>query len=100
MVLVPTTDPNGWIARADGAASAEVAEDFPTTLETDKAAMLVAYTLLGAAINGFVPYLSSAGGIRSSCSTRVPHVPAPPVPVGHRRHPTRVAALFRHRLCT
>lgn len=100
MVLVPTTDPNGWIARADGAASAEVAEDFPTALDTDRAAVLVAYALLGAAINGFVPYLSSAGSLRSSGSTRVRHVPAPPVPVGHRRRPTGVAALSRHRLCT
>ena len=99
MVLVPTTDPHGRIAQADGAASAAVAEDFPTAVDTDRAAMLVAYTLLGAAINGFVPHLGSAGGIRSSGSTRVPHVPAPPVPVGHRRR-RWVAALFPHRLCS
>jgi hypothetical protein len=83
MVLVSTTDPHGGIAQADGAASAEVAEDFPTALDTDRTAMLVAYTLLGAAINGFVPYLGSAGGPRRS-----------------QRHPTGVAALFPHRLCT
>ncbi|HWS91552.1 MAG TPA: hypothetical protein VN255_05855 [Mycobacterium sp.] len=62
MVLVPTSEPNGWIVQADGAASAEIAEDFQTARGADRAAVLVAYTLLGAAING---YLDSAGCIRS-----------------------------------
>jgi len=55
MVLVPTPEPNGWIVQADGAASAEMVEDFQTARDADRAAVLVAYTLLGAAINGFVP---------------------------------------------
>ena len=99
MVLAPTPQPDGWIVQADDAASAEMADDLQTGRDADRAAVLVAYTLLGAAINGFVPHLGSAGGIRSSGSTRVPHVPAPPVPVGHRRR-RWVAALFPHRLCT
>ena len=38
MVLVPKPGPDGWITR-----------------DPDRAAVLVAYTLLGAAINGFAP---------------------------------------------
>jgi hypothetical protein len=71
MEVVPTTEPDGWIVQADGAASAEVAHDFQTAHDTDRAAVLVAYTLLGAAINGFVPYLDRASRIRSSGPIRV-----------------------------
>ena len=71
MVLAPTSKANGRIVQADGAVSAETAEQFRTAHDPDRAAMLVAYTLLGAAVNGFVPYLFSAGGIRSARSTRV-----------------------------
>jgi hypothetical protein len=69
-VPVPTTLPD-WIVRADEAAPAETTEDFQTVRDTDRAAVLVAYTLLGAAVNGFLPYLDRAGGIRSSRATRV-----------------------------
>jgi hypothetical protein len=55
MVLVPTPQPDGWIVQADDAASAEMADDLQTGRDADRAAVLVAYTLLGAAINGFVP---------------------------------------------
>jgi hypothetical protein len=94
MVRVPITEPNGSIVQADGAASAELAEDFAAAHDTDRAAMLVAYTLLGASINGFLPYLYSAGDIRFSASTRVRLVPKAPAPVGHR-HPEDVADLSR-----
>jgi hypothetical protein len=64
MVVVPTRRPDGWNVRADGAASAEIAEGmsvmvrglyFQTARDADRLAELVAYTLLGAAINGFAP---------------------------------------------
>jgi hypothetical protein len=55
VVLVPTPEPNGWIVQADGAAFAGMAEDFQTALDADRLAVLLAYTLLGAAINGFAP---------------------------------------------
>lgn len=55
MVVVPTHRPDGWNVRADGAASAGVAEDFQTARDVDRLAELVAYTLLGATINGFAP---------------------------------------------
>jgi hypothetical protein len=54
MALVPTPGPNGWIAQANVAVS-ELDKDFRTTRDADRAAVLVAYTLLGAAINGFAP---------------------------------------------
>ena len=97
MVVFATLGPDGWIVQLYGASSEQMAEG--SARDGDRLAELVAYTLLGAAINGFVPHLGSAGGIRSSGSTRVPHVPAPPVPVGHRRR-RWVAALFPHRLCS
>jgi hypothetical protein len=58
MVRVPTLEPNGWIVQADGAASAGMAEDFQTAFDADRPAMLLAYTLLGAAINGFAPWIA------------------------------------------
>jgi hypothetical protein len=61
MVPVPTPEPNGWIVQADGAASAEMAEDFQTACDADRLAVLLAYTLLGAAINGFAPECITSG---------------------------------------
>jgi hypothetical protein len=58
VVLVPTLESNGWIVQADGAASAGMAEDFQTALDADRLAVLLAYTLLGAAINGFAPWIA------------------------------------------
>jgi hypothetical protein len=55
MVRVPTPGPNGRTAQADGVSLAEMADDFQTTRDADRANVLVAYTLLGAAINGFAP---------------------------------------------
>ena len=55
MVRVPTPRPNGWTVQADGVSLAEMADDFQTTRDAERAAVLVAYTLLGAAINGFAP---------------------------------------------
>ena len=55
MVLVPTPGPNGWIVQADAPGSAEMAKDFQTARDADRAAELLAYTLLGAVINGFAP---------------------------------------------
>ena len=82
MIPVPAPEPNDWIVEADGTASAKIAEDFPAARDTDRAAVLVSYVLLGAAVNGFVPYLDRAGGIRS-------------VRAGHRRRPTGVAGYSR-----
>jgi hypothetical protein len=47
--------PNAATAPARSTALAEVAEDFRITREADRVAVLVAYTLLGAALNGFAP---------------------------------------------
>jgi hypothetical protein len=55
VVLVPTPGPNGWIVQADAPGSAEMAEDFQTARDAERLAELLAYTLLGAVINGFAP---------------------------------------------
>ena len=87
MVLVPTPEPNGWIVQAGGASSAEMAEDFQTARHADRAAELVAYTLLGAAINGF-----DLSGTASGFGYCRP-IPAPPVHLNqdiaaHEDHPS------------
>jgi len=53
MAPLPTSGPNGWIAQANDAVSEM--EDFQSARDADRAAALVAYALLGAAINGFGP---------------------------------------------
>jgi hypothetical protein len=45
MTLAQEPEPRGWTK----------AEDFPTGPDADRTAVLVAYTMLGAAINGFAP---------------------------------------------
>jgi hypothetical protein len=55
MAVVPTPGPDGWNVQADGASSEERAEGFQTARDADRLAELVAYTLLGATINGFAP---------------------------------------------
>ncbi len=60
MVLVPKPGPDGW-----------------TTHDPDRAAVLVAYTLLGAAINGFA-------------------APEAPVVLDRGRRPAAASGLFPH----
>jgi hypothetical protein len=47
--------PNDSTAQVRGTAPAATAEGFPITCDADRVAVLVAYTLLGATLNGFAP---------------------------------------------
>ncbi|MGO8940283.1 MAG: hypothetical protein ACLQLO_25275 [Mycobacterium sp.] len=72
MMRVPTPGPNGWTLQADGVSLAEMADDFQTAHHADRAAVLAAYTLLGAAINGFAPVghtvlVSAIAGLLPHC---------------------------------
>jgi hypothetical protein len=55
MTCCRVSGPADATTRARSTALAEAAEEFHIARDADRAAVLVAYTLLGAAINGFVP---------------------------------------------
>jgi hypothetical protein len=53
LVVFATLGPDGWIVQLYGASSEQMAEG--SARDGDRLAELVAYTLLGATINGFAP---------------------------------------------